>query len=84
MQNFFLDLLHTDHSGDQQTGRKCSDRHHHRVCQEVKEIKELHSNDLYTGKRSISQGRKTSENKHDRTDYQCGLLSAPFQLILKG
>ena len=56
MQNFFLDLLHTDHSGDQKTGRKCRDRHHHRVCQEVKEIKELHSDDLHTCQWSIAKG----------------------------
>lgn len=75
MQNFFLDLLHTDHSGDQQTGRKCSDRHHHRVCQEVKEIKELHSNDLYTGKRSISQ-----EERLPRTSMIAPTTSVDFCL----
>ena len=43
----------------------CRDRHHHRVCQEIKEIQELHADDLHKCQRSISQGRKASQNDHD-------------------
>lgn len=54
--NFVFYLLQSDHSGDQKTCSNCCDRHHHGVSQEVKEIKELHSDDLHTCQWSICQG----------------------------
>ena len=81
--NFVFYLLQSDHSGDQKTCSNCCDRHHHGVSQEVKEIKELHSNDLNTRQRTIAKRRKTSENNHDNSDKYCRLLAPPFQFILK-
>ena len=54
--NFVFYLLQSDHSGDQKTCSNCCDRHHHGVSQEVKEIKELHSDDLHTCQWSIAKG----------------------------
>ena len=36
--NFVLDLFHTDDSRYEQAGRDRRDRHHDRVCQEIKEV----------------------------------------------
>ena len=38
--NLLLNTFYTDHSGDKQTCCKCGDRHHYRVCKEIKEITE--------------------------------------------
>ena len=62
----------------------CCDRHHNRVCQEIKEIQELHSDDLHTCQVVHSQGMTGCPRTiMIRTNNQCGFLSAPFQLILK-
>ena len=63
----------------------CCDRHHHGVSQEVKEIKELHSDDLHTCQVVHSQGMTgLPRTIMIRTNNQCGFLSAPFQFILEG
>ena len=41
-----------------ETGCNRCDRHHDRVCQKIKEIKELHANDLHTRQRTIAKSRK--------------------------
>ena len=83
LQYFIFNFLCTDYSGYQKTGSNRCNRHHDRVRQEIKEIKELHSNDLNTRQRTIAKRRKTSENNHDNSDKYCCLLASPFQLILK-
>ena len=65
MQHFFFDPFHTNDSGHQQAGRNRRDRHHHRVRQEIKEIQELHTDDLHTRQRTISKRRKASKSEHD-------------------
>ena len=63
---FFLQFVDSDDSGYKQTG--CHGRywHHDGVCQEIKEIQELHSDDGDTGKWTISKTGKGSENNHDQ------------------
>ena len=55
MHDFFFHSLYSDDTGHQQTDGDGSDRHHHGVGQEIKEIKELHADDLHSTKRSVTQ-----------------------------
>ena len=55
LQYFIFNFLCTDYSGYQKTGSNRCNRHHDRVRQEIKEIKELHSDDLYKSKRAIAK-----------------------------
>ena len=55
MHDFFFHSLYSDDAGHQQTDGDGSDRHHHGVGQEIKEIKELHADDLHSTKRSVTQ-----------------------------
>ena len=55
MDDFFLDFCHTDDSRNEKTGGNGSNWHHYGVCQEVEEIQELHSDDLYKSEWSISK-----------------------------
>ena len=55
VHDFFFNSLYSDDTGHQQTDGDGSDRHHHGVGQEIEEIKELHSDDLHSTKRSVTQ-----------------------------
>ena len=54
-QDLLLDPTDADDAGDQQADGDGRDGHHDGVCQEIKEIQELHSNDFYKCQRSISK-----------------------------
>ena len=56
MQHLLLDLFHTDDAGNKQTGRNRCDRHHDRIRQEIKEIKELHTDELHPTEHAIAKG----------------------------
>ena len=63
----------------------CRNRHHHGVSQEVKEIKELHSDDLHTNQVvRIPEKKGFPSTIMIRANNKRRFLSAPFQLILKG
>ena len=83
LQYFLFNLLCTNYSGYQKTGSNRCDRHHDRVRQEIKEIKELHSDDLYKSKRSIAKRGKGTEHHHDNAHYNGRFFPSPFQLILE-
>ncbi len=73
--NFVFYLLQSDHSGDQKTCSNCCDRHHHGVSQEVKEIKELHSDDL-----TQASGPYPREERLPRTSMIAPTTSVDFCL----
>ena len=77
--------LHTDHPGYQQAGCNRRNRHHHGVCQEIKEIQELHADDLHT----MPAGHILRKKEFQATSMITPInnrrfSSAPAKLILKG
>ena len=55
MQHLLLDLFHTNDAGYEQTGRNRCDRHHDRIRQEIKEIEELHTDELHPAEHAIAK-----------------------------
>ena len=55
MQHLLLDLFHTYDAGDEQAGRNRRDRHHDRIRQEIKEIEELHTDELHPTEHAIAE-----------------------------
>ena len=82
--DLFLDLFHTDDPGDQQAGGNGRNGHHHRVGQEVEEIKELHSEHGHAGKGAVAQRGKAAQCDHNTADEDGGAGAVPAQLVLKG
>ena len=56
MQHLLLDLFHTNDAGNEQAGRDRCDRHHDRIRQEIKEIEELHTDELHPAEHAIAKG----------------------------
>ena len=55
VHHLFLNGLYPDDTGYQQADGDGRNGHHHGVGQEIEEIQELHADDLYSTKRSVTQ-----------------------------
>lgn len=62
---------------------QCCQRHHHGVCHKVKEIQEIHSEDLQEIQNSVSHRGCTSEHKHDHSHNDAAFCPAPVKFIHK-
>ena len=71
--------VHT--SGDKKADAERRYGHHHGVCQKIKEIQELHSDDSDIGERSVAQTGKGAQDEHDRSDDGSAALPAPDKFI---
>lgn len=81
--DLLFDLCNSDDSRYEKAGRDRRDRHHNRVCQEIEEVKELHSDHGHTGQWTIAKTGERSEQEHNDSHKYRRLFPAPVQLILK-
>ena len=81
--DLLFDLCNSDASRYEKAGRDRRDRHHNRVCQEIEEVKELHSDHGHTGQWTIAKTGERSEQEHNDSHKYRRLFPAPVQLILK-
>ena len=80
-QDFRDGTLDGHTSGDKKADAECRDGHHHGVCQKIKEIQELHSDDSDIGERSVAQTGKGAQDEHDHSDDDSAALPAPDKFI---
>ena len=81
--DFAFNLFHADDSRNEKAGGDRRNRHHDGVCQEIEEVKELHSDHGHTGQWTIAETGERSEQEHNDSHKYRRLFPAPVQLILK-
>ena len=82
--NFLFESLKSHTPGHKQADRQRCDRHHHGVCEEIKEIQERHSDDGEEGERAVTEAGERSQEDHDRRHNGGALDAAPLELVREG
>ena len=83
-QDLLFDAAHACDPRDEQADRNGRDGHHDGICQKIKEIQQLHADDLHARQRPVAERGQTAEHQHHDADDGRRFFPAPAELVLEG